>query len=533
MHKNWLESNLFSYDEAYKLRNSENFKVKTVIYCSYENRFAKAGGLGSVASVIVPYLDSFQKSTKAILITPYHKNAMKEEDKKKLSYVGHFPIYFYEAFGMEEHVEIFSYTHEYGNASYKEYYLLSEHFFNDPVYGWNLNNDAMFFSKCIPRAAGFLESIKEINDGMVFHLNDWHTALASLAIKESILVDNLKHARSILTLHNLFDENPTENIWRISKRNYTLLKALTPLQIGLELCSGPPTTVSENYAKEMFYDPMEREVYGRRIKNIISDKGIIGINNGLFCPVNEIYADYKNLSLEEIKRIKQKERADLIAELDKEYLNKEGHLKFRKSDASPIFFMYGRYDTVQKGFDFITRAFKLLLEKLGHGKVKLILTPITDDHDEMKRLHSLCPYDNGDFAIYKGIIPFFDKILSGSTYGVFPSVYEPFGGALEMICNGTPVIGRSTGGLVDQLPHKFRFREPVLHYNEENLYYHMDTKDNILERHNLWSDDVVWALYNKMYDFYMNYKDHRNNYYREIRECPAYYRKIQMGRLRL
>ena len=41
--------------------------------------------------------------------------------------------------------------------------------------------------------------------------------------------------------------------------------------------------------------------------------------------------------------------------------------------------------------------------------------------------------------------------LQGSTFGIMPSFYEPFGMANEFYLNGTLGIGRATGGIIQQI----------------------------------------------------------------------------------
>jgi glycosyltransferase involved in cell wall biosynthesis len=43
------------------------------------------------------------------------------------------------------------------------------------------------------------------------------------------------------------------------------------------------------------------------------------------------------------------------------------------------------------------------------------------------------------------------ELQAGSTFSIWPSMYEPFGGASEFLLRGTPVIARSTGGLRQQI----------------------------------------------------------------------------------
>ena len=64
------------------------------------------------------------------------------------------------------------------------------------------------------------------------------------------------------------------------------------------------------------------------------------------------------------------------------------------------------------------------------------------------------------------------ELQSGSTFGVMPSIYEPFGSAIEFLTRGTPVVARKTGGLVNQVTNgtnKLMYRESRTNYNKENI----------------------------------------------------------------
>jgi len=57
----------------------ENLKIETIVYCSYENRFGKSGGLGAVTAKILPFLNEARATSDAILITPFHSKIMDEK----------------------------------------------------------------------------------------------------------------------------------------------------------------------------------------------------------------------------------------------------------------------------------------------------------------------------------------------------------------------------------------------------------------------------------------------------------------------
>ena len=103
-----------------------------------------------------------------------------------------------------------------------------------------------------------------------------------------------------------------------------------------------------------------------------------------------------------------------------------------------------------------------------------------------------------------------------------PSIYEPFGAAIEYMARGTVVIGRATGGLVDQIDNRsgFLFREDAVFYKHENIKDFIES-GNIMQikKTNAWAQSIADNLYEtliKASDIYQN--------------RPAqYYRLIQRG----
>jgi glycogen synthase len=126
-----------------------------------------------------------------------------------------------------------------------------------------------------------------------------------------------------------------------------------------------------------------------------------------------------------------------------------GKLKIDPNDTvTPVLYMAGRLDFMQKGFDVIFRAF----ERLPRNMAKLLFCPSSRSggrHDDLRFFREIAARCDGDIEIWPFKIPrqLYDLFLKGSTFLLMPSLYEPFGSANEGLMNGTPVVARATGGL--------------------------------------------------------------------------------------
>jgi glycogen synthase len=112
------------------------------------------------------------------------------------------------------------------------------------------------------------------------------------------------------------------------------------------------------------------------------------------------------------------------------------------------------------------------------------------------------------------------ELQTGATFGVMPSIYEPFGAAIEYMVNGTVNIARSAGGLVNQVVHGqngFLFREKADFYDLARIRDFVVAGDNVqIRRANRWAVDMAEALYLTLKDAAALYREHRDDYYAMI-----------------
>jgi len=532
---------LFDKKEIQKISNLlKNLKINTVAYCSYESRFGRSGGLGAVSARILHFLNEVNQMTDTILITPFHSHII---DEKKLKSTG---IIFDVPFDQQViKIEVWEYAFKYDDprkGSLKEYYLKADGFFdaqnglNDPYIFFEddkkrndeaIRENALLFCKAVPLAMKALGLVENI----IFHLQDWQTALISLTSKQAMLNRTLKSCATVETLHNAFDFFiPWQVLAKIIDKTRVinisqhLPQGLTALQIGLQLVDGPITTVSENFAREFTADILQTQHFAPHLQTIFQKSAVVGINNGAFVDFPPEFSQLKNMTVNRLKTIKTKNRKMLLKILD-EYHPPErfGELTYRGGtitnlhDSIPILVMSGRLDYNQKGFDIFLPA----IERFAEDEIKVILAPLPvkpSDLDFFKEIASKCQGNVTVFPIRmsRG----YHELQIGSTFGLMPSIYEPFGAALEYLVNGTITIARKTGGLVDQIDDNqcgFLYREDSKFYNLENIKQFYDLADNLLlRRNNKWVQGMADALHERLKEAIYLYQNHPHEYYRLI-----------------
>ncbi len=536
--KNWaLMKRFFTANEIAKISGKlKNLKMQNVVFCSFENRFARSGGLAAVTMNILPYLKEVNKIPNVVLMTPFYSTII---DKAKLQPTGKS---FSVPFGNKAvNVEVYEYTWNYGkprNGSVKEYYLKAEGFFEtskmvkDPYLYKDSDrqmNDALmsenvlFFCKAVPYA---LQSLG-ILENIIFHLQEWQTTLISLTAKEAMLDGTLQSCGSVQTMHNSYDSFiPWQALSRITKRalKQKTETGLTAYQIGLQLVDAPVTTVSDNFAKEFTSDILQTDYFAPHLQNIFKKGGVYGVNNGMFIEVSPDFAKKEKHTIDELRKIKLQKRKALLKVLST-YKPKErfGELTYKGKTISklpdniPIVVMSGRLDPMQKGYDILLRA----VEKFSEDEIKAVLTPMAIRSADLDYFYEVAGKCKGNLTVFpvrleKG----YQELQSGATFGIMPSIYEPFGAAVEYMANGTVNIGRATGGLVDQINSEcgFLYKEDAVFYTLENIRSFVETGDVVqMRKMNPWVQSMTDNLYDVLKKAFHMYRHNQEDYYQLVR----------------
>ncbi|MBN1603221.1 MAG: glycogen/starch synthase [Chitinispirillaceae bacterium] len=440
---------LFSQREIDSIQRAQrtfNKKNRTVVYLSFENRFASLGGLAAVSRLLPPMLS--KRNERVVCFTPFHSGSSAVREALKSGVL----------------TEVFSDTvlhlcnYEGVLSCYKDngsevptYLLRIDGRFcaGENPYDYSDKKELLYDSLAFCAAVPFtLYKLGLVSD-LILHANDWETASVAITSKFAIVSNVLKNARCILTLHNSFDSGISREdklkFFGIDIPGYTIL------QCSIPWLNGPLTTVSSTFAQELSGDPLQYGFFTDHLQHEFAMNSPLGIENGMFgesrctCPqtiirkarkkeFEPLLQRKKNLRKQFLSLLSRNSFAQCIGKIDDDTLE----------DTTAIFFMSGRLDMMQKGFDVIFHAF----ERLKRGSAKLVFCPssVSADLDFFKPFVTRC---EGDIVIWPFKLPLeqYEKCIAGASYLLMPSLYEPFGAATEGYIHGTPVIARGTGGL--------------------------------------------------------------------------------------
>jgi glycogen synthase len=539
--RNWtLMSAFFKEGEITSISERlKKLKISTVAFCSFENRFARSGGLSAVTTKILPYLKEIDDISSVILMTPFYSKIM---DKEELTLTSNsFEVSFAHK---TISVDVYEYTWDYeqpSKGSLKEYYLKADGFFetegklHDP-YTYDCHDhernaalqleNALFFCKAVPLALKALN----MRENIVCHLNEWQTSLVTLTVKEAMLDGTLESCGTVQTMHNSYDSSIPRNLLsnlidssRRKKVSRLPFDVLSAYRIGLQLVDAPVTTVSEHFAEELTSDIIQTEHYAPHLQEILITGGVTGVNNGMFVDFSPQFPKQEKHSLDEVRRIKLKNRKAFLKVLstykpakrfgDLTYL---GRTISRLPDHIPIIVMSGRLDPIQKGYYVLLRA----IETFAEDEIKVVMTPMTVIPSDLDYFYEVACKCKGNVTVFPVRMKTgYHELQTGATFGIMPSIYEPFGAAVEYMASGTVNIGRATGGLVDQIDSKcgFLFKEDAAFYTLNNMHAFVDTEHIIQARKtNPWAQNMADNLSMVIKKAVKVYQNHPDEYYQMI-----------------
>lgn len=435
--------------------------TERLAFISYETPYAPCGGIAAVMGRLPGYVRA-AAGVETIVITPYHHHIEKTRNLR-LEWTGRVAV---KTAAGELPVDIGLLVDKNGLAWYflkaedEAFFAGERHPYdvakNQQEIGTILQRDALFFG------AALAQALPVIDKGAHWNLlmQDWEAATVTLALGRKRSQYGL-----FLTLHNSYDsggvsEDRLEAVGidpRYCKGPSGAAEA-SVLERVLGLTHTPVFTVSRQFAVDLIQDPVQCKIVAPHLQGQLKQR-LCGIDNGPFAnlAVREELLDQdivgKFAALQEWKEMRKAEALDALkASQPTPEKPIWGDLNRFNGGELPWFVMAGRDDPRQKGYDVAALAVRRFLSK--GGKACFLFFPIPGDEGRaglifLKKLAE-------EFPENILVLPFifkegFTTALQGAAFGLMPSLYEPFGMANEYYLNGTPVIGRATGGIIQQI----------------------------------------------------------------------------------
>jgi glycogen synthase len=444
---------LFNRLEIETLQRSERgFRsgARQVVMLAFENCIASLGGLTPVMKYLPHHLR--KKGERVIFISPFHAG---HSGMRNVLKAGLLEICFKdEPFHLCDYGSTLTCYRD-TSAGIPSYYLsVSDRFCaGENPYAYKDRNDLLLDTLAFTAAVPFALSRMGITEHVLFHAHEWETALIAITSRMAVLSALLCQTRTVLTLHNSFDSGLSSSFQRTFFGKE--IGGETVLQCAIPFLNGPIIAVSTPFAVEVRRDPLQKTFFTDHLQTIFSMNPPVGIENGNFGdshpPISSSILRLADAGhfvrlLTRKKTFKRRFLKVLGTVRDARIM---GRLNIDSHDAeTPVFYMAGRLDFMQKGFDVMFNAF----ERLPRKKAKLLFCPSSRSakrRDELAFFRAFAERCSGDIEIWPFKISrrLYDLFLRGSTFLLMPSLYEPFGSANEGLQNGTPVVARATGGL--------------------------------------------------------------------------------------
>ncbi|MBQ2205481.1 MAG: glycogen synthase, partial [Lachnospiraceae bacterium] len=344
------------------------------------------------------------------------------------------------------------------------YFLDNEYYFKrDKAYGYYDDGERIaFFSKALLESIIYMDFKPDI-----LHLNDWHTALSAVYLREMYQgLEDFRKLKTIFTVHNLkfqgkFDpkmlDDPLDLARYPDARRQLLQKDAVNFMLGALNYADCITTVSPTYAEEVknaFFGEGLEDVFNRR-ESIF--KGIInGIDYENYNPKTDknLFANYDIETIEEKAKNKIGLQKELGLEVDKDVC---------------VVGLVSRL-TDQKGMDLLCTIFEELINTM-HMQFVLL------GQGDAKYEDSFRYFENKYKGKVSSSICFSEersrRIYAASDLFLVPSIFEPCGLSqlIAMRYLSLPVV-RKTGGLKDTVEPYNKFTNEGTGFAFQNINAH-------------------------------------------------------------
>jgi glycogen synthase len=325
----------------------------------------------------------------------------------------------------------------------------------------NLLRDSLLFGACVAESLEIIDPAKH----WTLMMQDWEAATTALAVSK-----RSNRPKMFLTLHNSYDSRATDSDLQRAgiapepcpayRPGPHQMPVETVLARALRIVHSPVFTVSEQFAIDFTEDKLQTEVMAHHLQGLLKGR-LLGVNNGLFSDLSldkETLQKARRGDIENLKQWKVDNRKKALEALRAFHPSVDKPLwgdlkKFDPADDTVCWFvMAGRDDTRQKGYDVAAAAVEAFLNCDGTARFFFFPVPGDEGLSGLGFLKSLAE----SFPEKVLVLPFIWKegyiaTLQGASYGIMPSLYEPFGMANEFYLMGTVGVGRATGGILQQV----------------------------------------------------------------------------------
>ena len=327
----------------------------------------------------------------------------------------------------------------------------------------------------------------------VMNLNDWHTGMIPLILKENYgHLRKYKNIKTVYTIHNLqyqgiFNKEILGNIFDLSYDHFNngdieFYGNVNFMKAGI-VFADEVTTVSKTYAKEI-----QTEFYGEGLDGLLKANAykLEGILNGIDYDLNNPATDntiFVNFDVNCIeKKLENKKKLQ-------EILGLEVNLDI------PLVGIVSRL-TSQKGLDLIN----YMMPEIMSENLQMVVLG-TGEH----QYQSMFNYYNSNFSDKLSARITFDTAFAQQIYAacdifLMPSLYEPCGiGQMLAMRYGSIPIVRETGGLKDTVMPYNKFTGEgngfsFANYNAHEMFFTLQKAIKLYQDKNIWNNLIINAM---------------------------------------
>lgn len=327
----------------------------------------------------------------------------------------------------------------------------------------------------------------------IMNLNDWHTGMIPLLLKESYgHLKKYKNIKTVYTIHNLqyqgiFNKEILGNVFDISYDYFNngdieFYGNINFMKAGI-VFADKVTTVSKTYV-----DEIQTPFYGEGLDGLLKSKSykLEGILNGIDYDLNNPATDdaiFEKFDVNSIdKKLKNKIKLQEILGLE-------------VNPNIPLIGIVSRL-TSQKGLDLIN----YMMPEIMRENLQMVVLG-TGEH----QYQSMFNYYDSNFSNKLSARITFDSAFAQQIYAacdifLMPSLYEPcgIGQMLAMRYGAIPIV-RETGGLKDTVTPYNKYTGEgngfsFTNYNAHEMFFTIQNSIKLYQDKNIWNNLIINAM---------------------------------------